>query len=159
MGWVKSPGGACRAEALGRLCWCFPLCSSEISAQICSITALNSVGWIACLRLTWFFLWGFPPAPLSGTYFARGLASLPASAASGLQDRDGSLSRPGDYPGWTGVVGALRSLPGGPAGTSDTLGREGCGLRTALGRLSADGRSWLPVLLNVGLRAPAPEPK
>lgn len=102
---------------------------------------------------------GFSPAPLSGTYFARGLASLPASAASGLQDRDGSLSRPGDYPGWTGVVGALRSLPGGPAGTSDTLGREGCGLRTALGRLSADGRSWLPVLLNVGLRAPAPEPK
>lgn len=49
---------------------------------------------------------GFSPAPLSGTYFARGLASLPASAASGLQDRDGSLSRPGDYPGWTGVVGA-----------------------------------------------------
>lgn len=85
---------------------------------------------------------GFYPAPLSGTYFARRLAPLPASVASGLPDAGGQLLWPRGL-AWVDRRGrGSRPLPGGRAGTSGTLGR---GLRAQDGSGQAVcGRAELP---------------
>lgn len=157
---VKNPGGAGRAEAMGHHCWFFPLCSSEISAQIFTIIAFNSLSGRLPVSISLSSSGVLSRAFVRNIFLCGVLLHVLCLWSLFCRTQDGSSSGSGDYPGvdgrglgllqtswWAGLVSSLWWA--GP-GRQICLFRESCGVRTTLGSLFADGWSCVPVLLVVG---------
>ena len=110
---VKNPGGAGRAEAMGHHCWFFPLCSSEISAQIFTIIAFNSLSGRLPVSISLSSSGVLSRAFVRNIFLCGVLLHVLCLWSLFCRTQDGSSSGSGDYPGVDGRgLGSCR-LPGG----------------------------------------------